>query len=295
MAIEWYPGHMTRARREIAEAMNGIDVVIEVLDARLPYSSSNPVLETLRTNRPCIKVLNKHDLADPLTTKAWVSHFEQQSSVRALPLEAKERGAALNLLRECKSLAPHRGKPGKTLRAMVIGIPNVGKSTLINTLAGKRIARVGDKPAITTCRQQINLPGNITLADTPGLLWPVLSDQNGALRLAASGAIGDSAIDYVEVALFAIAFMQERYLQRLHETYPYTAGIDDPAALLLELGRRQGCLVGGGEVDLSRAGEFFLRALRSGKLGRISFEQPGDEIVAPPPVDEEGIDASSAL
>ena len=276
MTIEWYPGHMTKARREIAEALAGVDVVIEVVDARLPASSSNPILQKLRGNKPCVKVLNKQDLADPGVTRAWARHFAGQKGVVAVPVEAKNRRETGAILRRCRSLAPHKGRPGRSLRVMVVGIPNVGKSTLINTLAGKGITRVGDKPAITTCRQQVNLPNHILLDDTPGLLWPNLRDQQGALRLAASGAIGTDAFDTVDVACFAIAFMLQRYPEGLIRSYPFAAEEADPFLLLEAIGRRHGCLLSGG-VDATRAGEFFLRALRGGKFGRISFEAPGED------------------
>jgi ribosome biogenesis GTPase A len=177
----------------------------------------------------------------------------------------------------CRQLAPHRGKPGKPLRAMIIGIPNVGKSTLINTLAGKRMARVGDKPAITTCQQQIDLRNGIFLYDTPGLLWPDMHDQRGAYRLAASGAIGESAIDPISVALFALKFMTGCYPDLVRNRYNLDILPATPAELLEEIGRRRGCLVGGGEIDRHRAAEHFMRELRGGVLGRISFEQPGED------------------
>jgi ribosome biogenesis GTPase A len=265
---------MAKARRQIAQAITKIDVVIEVFDARLPVSSANPLLEELRHGKPCIKVLNKHDLADPEVTHAWVRHFELQTGVRALPLEAKEPAEARQIPKLCRELAPRRGKPTGTLRAMVIGIPNVGKSTLINTLAGKKIARVGDKPAITTGTQQVDLRNGIHLNDTPGLLWPVLSDQKGAYRLATSGAIGDNAMDYIEVALFAAEFLMQRYPLELQGRYKFAALPESPTATLEEIGRRRGCLVSGGEVDLHRAAEVLLRELRAGKLGRISLEEP---------------------
>jgi len=277
MKIEWFPGHMNKARRQIAETIQGFDVIIEVLDARLPVSSANPLFEELRRGKPCIKVLNKNDLADPVVTKAWVRHFEQENGVRALPLEARKHLEVKHLPQLCRRLAPHRGKPGKPLRAMVVGIPNVGKSTLINTLAGKAMARTGDRPAITTCPQQIDLRNGILLSDTPGLLWPNLSDQDGAYRLATSGAIGEGAMDYVRVAQFAAAFMLLRYADRLAERYKLAVLPEEPALLLEEIGRRRGCLVSGGEVDLHRAAEFFLRELRGGKLGRVSLEEPGAE------------------
>ena len=276
---------MSKARREIAQALSGVDVVIEVVDARLPVSSSNPILEKLRGGKPCVKVLNKQDLADPGLTKAWVRHFAARSGVAAVPVEAKNRKEAGAVLRQCRSLVPHKGRPGRTLRVMVVGIPNVGKSTLINTLAGKGIARVGDKPAITTCRQQVNLPNHIILDDTPGLLWPDLRDHYGALRLAASGAIGDSGFDSVEAACFAIAFLLQRYPGALIQRYPFAADETDPVLLLEAIGRRHGCLLSGG-VDATRAGEFFLRALRAGKFGRVSFEAPEDE--SPEALGEDG-------
>lgn len=289
MAIEWYPGHMAKARREIAEAIQSFDVIIEVLDARLPASSANPLLEKLRGGKPCVKVLNKNDLADPAVTREWVRFFESRSEVRALPLEAKQRVEAGRIPALCRRLAPHRGKPGKPLRAMVIGIPNVGKSTLINTLAGKSIARVGDRPAITTCQQQIDLRNGIFLCDTPGLLWPDMRNQRGAYRLAATGAIGEGALDYTDVALFAAEFMARRYPERVTARYKLPALPETPAALLEEIGRRRGCLAGGGVVDLHRAAELFLREMRGGLLGRLSLEAPGEDPVEEGEDEPEGV------
>ena len=278
MTIEWYPGHMKRARRQIVEMLSRIDVIIEVLDARLPVSSANPILEHLHRNKPCIKVLNKKDLADPAVTKEWVCHFERQDGIRALPLEAKQRIDAGLIPKLCRTLAPNRGKRGRLLDAMVVGIPNVGKSTLINTLVGKRIARVGNKPALTSCPQRIDLDNGIFLSDTPGLLWPDMHDQDGAYRLATSGAIGNNAIDSVKVALFAAEFMAQRYPEQVTSRYKVTAMPENAAAVLMEIGRRRGCLISGGEIDLQRTAEIFLRELRAGKLGRVSFEEPGDVV-----------------
>ncbi|CAG0932687.1 partial Ribosome biogenesis GTPase A, partial [Thermoflexales bacterium] len=164
MTIKWYPGHMGKAQEKISEAIRRIDVVIEVLDARLPASSSNHQLAEMRRNKPCIKVLNKKELADPAVTKAWVRTFETESGVRALPLSAKQHSEVKQLIKLCQRLAPNRGRPGLPVRVMVVGIPNVGKSTLINTLAGKCVAKVGDKPAITTCAQLVDLRNGITLS-----------------------------------------------------------------------------------------------------------------------------------
>lgn len=289
MTIEWYPGHMARARREIAAAVARFDVVIEVLDARLPAASANPLLTHLRGNKPCLKLLNKHDLADPQVTRAWVRHFEAQHGVKALPLESKNRHETTRIAKLCLQLAPLRGTALRPLRAMVIGIPNVGKSTLINTIAGRAIAKVGDKPGITTCQQQIDLRNNIFLCDTPGLLWPEMRNQNGAYRLAVSGAIGDNAFDSVEVALFALEILARRYPNALNGRYQIPDMTGTPAEVLDEIGRRRGCLAPGGEIDRHRSAELLLRELRSGLLGRITLETPDDLVtdLVPEVVDDD--------
>ncbi len=274
MTIRWFPGHMGKALEQIQDLIKKIDVVIEVLDARLPYSSSNHKLTELRRTKPWIKVLNKHDLADPAVTKAWVREFELQAGVRALPLSAKKHADTKPLIRLCQVMAPRRGKPGLPVRAMIVGIPNVGKSTLINTLAGKSMAKVGDKPAITTTRQLIDLHNGVVLNDTPGVLWPDMSDQDGAYRLAASGAIGANAMDSTEVGFFAGEFLLRRYPDQLLKRYGLQALPETPHDLLLAVGRRLGCLTGGGEVDMNRTAEAFLRELRAAKIGRISLEEP---------------------
>lgn len=276
MKIGWYPGHMAKAKRQIAEVMSKIDVVIEVLDARLPVSSANPMLQKLRGSKPCIKVLNKSDLADPHITGAWVKYFDQFDDVKALPIEATKRPTVGQIPALCRKLAPNRGVPGRTLRAMIIGIPNVGKSTLINTLAGKKMARVGDKPAITTCPQQIDLRNGIHLADTPGLLWPDIRNQESAHRLAVSGAIGDNAMDYVSAAVYAADFLMKRYESLVVARYKLKELPKTGPELVDIIGRKRGCLVSGGEVDLQRASELLLRELRSGLIGRVTLEGPED-------------------
>ena len=277
MTIKWYPGHMGTAQKKITELLRTVDVIIEVLDARLPAASANHPLAALRRNKPCIKVLNKNDLADPAVTKAWVRTFERETGIRALPLSAKQPREVSRLIELCRLLAPTRGKPGRTLRAMVVGIPNVGKSTLINTLAGKYLAKVGDKPAITTSAQQIDLRNGIVLHDTPGLLWPDLRNQVAAYRLAASGAIGSGAFDYTNVGIFAVEYMMKRYPELLMKRYRIPDLPESATAVLEQVGRRLGCLAAGGEIDVHRAAEAFLRELRAGKLGRVSFEEPGED------------------
>jgi ribosome biogenesis GTPase A len=235
------------------------------------------LLAELRGAKPCIKVLNKNDLADTGVTGRWHRFFEQHDpTVRALALNATRGKEVSRLVRLCRKLVPHRGKPGKPLRVMVVGIPNVGKSTLINTLAGRRIARVGDKPAVTTCPQQVDLRNGLMLYDTPGVLAPNLQDQRGACLLAATGAIGDNAMDYEQVALFVGDFLLARYPEALAERYRLKALPKGGDALLDAVGRRRGCLAAGGLVDRQRAAEVLLRDLQGGRLGRISLESADD-------------------
>lgn len=275
MTIKWFPGHMGKALEQIQDLIKRIDVVIEVLDARIPYSSSNHRLQELRRNKPWIKLLNKHDLADPAVTRGWIRELELQTGVKALPLTARKHGDTKPLIKLCRSLAPKRGKPGFPVRAMVVGIPNVGKSTLINTLAGRNMAKVGDRPAVTTTTQLIDLHNGIVLNDTPGVLWPEMEDQQGAYRLAATGAIGANAMDSTVVGLFAGELLMQRYPELIVERYGLEALPDSPHDLLIYIGRRLGCLAGKGEVDMNRAAEAFLRELRSGKIGRVTLEEPG--------------------
>jgi ribosome biogenesis GTPase A len=274
MGIKWYPGHMGKAVEKMAEAIRKIDVIIEVLDARLPLSSSNHQLEDIRRGKPCVKILNKHDLADPVVTRAWVRYFEREVGVLALPMLARQFSETKQLLKLCQRLAPNRGRPGFPVRVMVFGIPNVGKSTLINTLAGKSIAKVGDKPAITMNAQQVDLKNGMILSDTPGVLWPDMDDEAAGYRLAASGAIGASALDYTVVGLFAAEYMLGRYPELLKKRYELSELPPGPNELLDAVGRRLGCLMAGGEINVHRAAEAFLRELRAAKIGRVSLEEP---------------------
>jgi ribosome biogenesis GTPase A len=276
MTIRWYPGHMGKSHEVMVELIKKIDIVIEVLDARLPVSSSNHQLEEMRRQKPCIKLLNKSDLADPMVTREWVRFFEKQKGVRAIPMIARQHSDTKPLLKLCKEMVPKRGNPGFPVRAMVVGIPNVGKSTLINTLAGKSVAKVGDKPAITTAAQKIDLKNGIIISDTPGLLWPNMEDQQGAYRLAVSGAIGAGALDYTNVGFFAAEYMIRRYPDLLKKRYKLDELPVEAHELVEQIGKRLGCLIAGGEVDIHRAAEAFLRELRSAKIGRVSLEEPAD-------------------
>ena len=274
MPINWFPGHMNSTRQAIKDRVKaGLDVVIELLDARLPGSSSNPLLASLTTGRPSLKVLNKQDLADPSITAEWLAHYNAQPHTRAIGLDAGEKSPARALIVACRELAPLRGDMHKPLRVLICGIPNVGKSTLINTLVGKRAAKTGDEPGITKTEQKIVLENGFYLFDTPGMLWPRIAIDQSGYHLAASGAIGRNAFDEAEVALELIAVLKRRYPQCLRERYGLTElGEDD--AVLEAIGIKRGAKIRGGAVQMHKAAEALLMDFRQGLLGRITLETP---------------------
>jgi ribosome biogenesis GTPase A len=291
MGINWFPGHMNKARRMLKERVAKSDMVIEVLDARLPRSSRNPMLEQLCRGKPCLRVLTKPDLADPAVTTQWLSEL-QRDGARTLELIATDPKSSRRLVQACRALVPKRGHAGFPVRVMIAGIPNVGKSTLFNLLVGKKKAAVRDQPAVTRCEQRIDVPGGLSLVDTPGVLWPRLSDRLGAYRLAASGAIRDSVFDSVEVGRYITGWLGRTYPQAISERFKIEHVADDPEEALLQIAERRGCITRGKGPDSKKAAEMLLHELRAGKLGRISFEAPGDPeeslpTEAPPPFDEE--------
>lgn len=282
MAVQWYPGHMNKARRIIKQSMSEVDLVIEVMDARIPYSSENPVVAELRQHRPCIKILNKSDLADARITSSWIKFFENEHDVKAQAFSVLDKARTKKLPGLCRKLLPQRGTVLKPIRVMILGIPNVGKSTLINTLAGKICAKVGDEPAVTkevsSAQQRIMLDGNIALSDTPGILWPKIENENSSYRLAVTGAIKNTAIDYEDIALFAADYLIVAYPEKVKQRYKLKSSPQSGMQLLEEIGRRRGCLRAGGIIDLQRAAEILIHEIRSGALGPLSFETP--EIIA---------------
>lgn len=282
MSIGWYPGHMHKARREIAEALQQVDAVIEVVDARLPHASENPLLNKLIGGRSRLRVLAKSDLADPVVTAQWLD-FYRQRGIACLLLDKGDPRSVRELLRRSASDLPARAR--RCNRLMIVGIPNVGKSTLINLLAGRKIAKVGNEPAVTKAHQEIKLSEDLVLLDTPGILWPKLEDQQAAYRLAASGAIRNTAIELGDVGLFAIEFLRNRYPQALRDRYGLQHLDESPLALLERIGRARGCLTKAG-VDFTKAGEVVLNDLRSGNLGRVSLETPADVPAAPSAEDQ---------
>jgi len=278
MPIQWFPGHMTSARKKAAETMANIDVVIEVLVARLPEASSNPMIRELRLfrQRPCLKLLNKADLADPAATQAWLDFYNRQKGVKAVAISAKKAGDVARITGLCQALAPHRDDNFKPLRMMIMGIPNVGKSTLMNALVKRKIAAVGDEPAVTKSQQSVVLSPRLILVDTPGLMWPKIEHDSDGYMLAASHAIGRNAVLEEEVATFLAGILLARYPRLLAERYKFPVeGLDAPG-VLEAVARKRGCLLKGrgGEPDLEKAAMLLLTDYRSGVLGRVSLETP---------------------
>jgi ribosome biogenesis GTPase A len=276
MAIQWFPGHMTSARKKAAETMARIDVVIEVLDARVPEAGSNPMIRELRLHRqrPCLKVLNKTDLADPAATQAWLDYYNRQEGVHAVALSCKKAGDAAKIPKLCLPLAPHRGTPLKPLRIMIMGIPNVGKSTLMNTLLKRRAVAVGDEPAITKNQQSFDLNDHTILIDTPGLMWPKIEYESDGLMLAASHSIGRNAIIDEEVAAFLGDLLLARYPNLLLARYKFQLEDMDGYALIEAIAKQRGYRIRGKEYDLEKAAITLLQDYRTGALGRISLETP---------------------
>ncbi len=282
MAIQWFPGHMHTTRKAITERVKaGVDVVIELLDARLPGASANPLLAALTEGKPALKILNKQDLADPALTALWLDHYNAQAETRAIGLDAGETAPAARLISASRALAPLRGGMVKPLRVLICGIPNVGKSTLINTLMGKKAAKTGDEAGITKIEQRIVLASDVTLFDTPGMLWPKIIVPRSGYLLAASGAVGRNAYDEQEVALELLETLQPRYADRLVVRYRLALPAAEVAALpaepLLEaIARQRGLVRSGGRLDLQKAAEAVLNDYRAGAMGPMTLETPSE-------------------
>ena len=272
--IQWFPGHMNKARNEVKEIMPQMDVIIEVLDARIPYSSENPMVATLRGDKPVIKILNKADLADPEMTQAWMDYFEQEDGVKALAFDDNKAADVHRIIELCKKLMPNKAESGRQIKAMILGIPNVGKSTLINTLAGRAVARTGNEPAVTKSQQLIKLDGGIMLYDTPGMLWPKVENANSGYRLAATGGIRDTAFDFDDVAGYTAEYLLQAYPELLKERYKIEQLPKTDGEFFEIAGRNRGLLKKGGIVDIYRMSEILVNELRSGTIGRISLETP---------------------
>ncbi len=274
MAINWYPGHMHKANKEMTEVLPQVDLIIELLDARLPYSSQNPSIAKLTEGTPCIKVLSKSDLADPLETLQWQEYFERESSVKTLPTTLEQADKAQKLLQLCDKLVPKESRKKSKLMTMITGIPNVGKSTLINAVAGRYVAKTGNEPAITKGLQKIRISDDIIFLDTPGILWPKIHNENSSYRLAASGAIRDTAMEVEDVAMYLSAYLMSSYPELLAKRYEIDTLPPTEFEFLELVGARRGALRSGGQVNLEKVSSILVNEFRAGTLGQITLERP---------------------
>jgi len=276
VSIGWFPGHMTAARKKAAETMALVDVVIEVLDARLPGASTNPMIAELRRHRqrPSLKILNKADLADPAATAAWAKALDSEPDVKTLAVSCKRPADVARIPVQAAALAPHRDRPDKPVRVLVMGIPNVGKSTLINALLRRKVAKTGDQPAVTKQQSRHKLNARMDLIDTPGLMWPKIQYASDGLMLAASHAIGENAYIEEEVAIFLATTLLVRYPALLAARYDLKPeGLDGPG-VIETIAARRGLLLKGGVANFQKAALVLMHDYRSGTLGRISLETP---------------------
>jgi len=271
--IQWYPGHMHKAGKAFKEILPQVDIVIEMLDARLPGSSANPLLARLRGDKPCIKLLNKSDLADRERLQDWVVELEKHNRVKTLVCSSADNVHA-ELPALCRALLPKRDNRSVMIYAMIAGIPNVGKSTLINRLAGRAIAKTGNEAALTRLQQRIEISPELTLIDTPGMLWPNIENESSGYRLAATGAIRDTALELQDVAGFIAEFFLASYPERLIRRYHIDSLPVSELELLELIARKRGCLVAGGRADLEKVSRLLISEFRSGELGAVCLETP---------------------
>ncbi len=272
MTIQWFPGHMHKARLEMQATLPKVHLVIEVLDARIPYSSENPMLAELRGNKPCLKVLAKSDLADEATTARWQSHLDRMDGVRSVAVTNDDVPTIRRIKQYATQMIPQRD--GKAILAMIMGIPNVGKSTIINFLAGKKIAKTGNTPAITKQQQRVNIGDGITLLDTPGVLWPNVVNPDSGYRLALLGSVQETALEYADIGFFAARFLLATYPERLVQRYDLDPTPTTDLEAIEGIGRRRGCLSKNNRVDIDRASRILVTEFRAGGLGRFTLETP---------------------
>ncbi len=264
---------MHKAGKEIKKTLANIDLIIEIIDARLPFSSENPKLAQLRGDKPCIKLLSKSDLADESITERWQEYFERERGVKTLAISSLHPEKAQQIPGLCRKMLPAKGAE-KSINALIMGIPNVGKSTLINLLAGRTIAKTGNEPAVTRHQQRIDLKNGIILFDTPGMMWPNVENKNSGYRLATTGAIKDTALKHDDVAFFAAEYLLQAYPERVMQRFQLEDLPADESELMEIIGRQRGCLRAGGNIDFDKASKILLSELRAGTVGNISYETP---------------------
>ncbi|NLM04386.1 MAG: ribosome biogenesis GTPase YlqF [Clostridiales bacterium] len=280
MNINWYPGHMKKTKELLKEQLKLIDVVYELLDARIPLSSKNPLIDDIIKDKPRIIILNKSDLADDNITKQWIEFYEKQG-LKAIAMNTlsgkglKEvTSATENLMKEKMETLKNKGRRHRAIRVMVVGVPNVGKSSILNRLAGKKSAKTGDRPGVTKGKQWIRLRGNIEILDTPGILWPKFEDKEIALNLAFTGAIKDEIMDTETLALKLIEKLYKTDYKKLIERYKLNEETKTPLEIMDDIAINRGCILRGAEIDYTRVANLILDEFRGGKIGRISLESP---------------------
>ncbi|MDR6997924.1 ribosome biogenesis GTPase YlqF [Neobacillus niacini] len=282
MTIQWFPGHMAKARREVTEKLKLVDIIFELVDARIPYSSRNPMIDEIIQHKPRLVLLNKADMADKEATKEWIAFFAEKG-IHALAINSQAgvgmreiAQAAQEILKEKFARLKAKGVKPRAIRAMIVGIPNAGKSTLINRLAKKNIAKTGNTPGVTKSQQWIKVGKEMELLDTPGILWPKFEDQEVGKKLAITGAIKDTLLNLQELTIYTIKFLEKTYPDRLKERYQLDAVPEDVVELFDHIGKLRGCLMGGGLVDYDKVAELVIREVRSEKFGPLTFERPKD-------------------
>lgn len=282
--IQWYPGHMTKTRRQMEADLKHVDIVVELVDARIPISSRNPDIDTICGDKPRIILLNRADQADPQMTKTWTNYFIKERGMQAAAVDSRSGAGvgqmvslARNALKEQIAKWQEKGQVGRPVRAMVVGVPNVGKSTFINKLARRKSAKAGDRPGVTRGKQWVSVDKGLELLDTPGILWPKFEDEMTGLHLAFTGAVKDEVTDMEGLACALMELLRDRYPQVLSERYKLTDLEGKQGWELLEQGaRKRGMLISGGEADTDRMAKVLLDEFRGGKLGRFTLEAPED-------------------
>ncbi len=284
MTIQWFPGHMAKARRQVTEKLKLVDIIYELVDARIPYSSRNPMIDEIIQHKPRIILLNKADMADKEKTRQWVNYFNEQG-LKAIAINSQAGqgmkeivAASQEILKEKFDRMKAKGVKPRAIRAMIVGIPNAGKSTLINRLAKRNLAKTGNTPGVTKAQQWIKVGKELELLDTPGILWPKFEDQEVGLKLALTGAIKDTILNLQDIAVYALRFLEKNYPERMKERYSLEVIPEDIVELFDEIGKLRGCLMGRGEIDYDKVTELIIRDFRTEKLGPITLEKPEDLI-----------------
>ncbi|UII57394.1 ribosome biogenesis GTPase YlqF [Cytobacillus spongiae] len=280
MTIQWFPGHMAKARRQVTEKLKLVDIIFELVDARIPRSSRNPMIDEIIQQKPRLVLLNKADMADKEITKDWIAYFKRHQ-IPALAINSQDGVGMKEIVAESKLILKEKfdrmkakGVKPRAIRAMIVGIPNVGKSTLINRLAKKNIAQTGNRPGVTKAQQWIKVGKELELLDTPGILWPKFEDQEVGLKLALTGAIKDTILNLQDITIYGLRFLEKAYPERLQERYKLEGIPDEIVEVFDQIGKLRGCLMSGGEVDYDKVSELVIREIRTELLGPLTFEKP---------------------